>query len=278
MTEETWTNAFEIINAVTPYARIDLAGTVGEPTLNTELVRFLKIARELAPNVQMQITTNGTRILAREFAMKELLDAGANIIYVDQYGKHERFEQLASESGYPWYQYYDKPEGAPSPWKYWGPDFKIIVLMNEPSSWPKSRQRANLLGSWLGTIDYERAHKAGFTMIKKLEEPLQRRCNQPFQYVTVSASGDYLLCCQDGLQITRGQFGNVNEGLDGFYRFWYGKDMQWIRGRLREKDRGSIKECSQCNITFSRSDYKLWSDEDVTRIYENGQWTNANGD
>ena len=209
VTEETWRSTFEIINTVSPYVRIDVAGTVGEPTLNPDLPRLMKIARELAPNVQIQITTNGTRLLAREFKMKELLDAGANILYVDQYGKHERFEQLASESGYPWFQYYDKPEGAPTPWRYWGPDMKLIVLMNEPSSWPKSRRSANILGSWLGRIDYDRAARAGFTDIKRLEEPLQRRCNQPFQYVTVSATGDYLLCCQDGLQVTRGQFGNV---------------------------------------------------------------------
>ena len=51
-----------------------------------------------------------------------------------------------------------------------------------------------------------------------LAKPLERRCNQPFNFVTVSASGDYLLCCQDGMQKTRGMFGNILEGEAGFKR------------------------------------------------------------
>jgi len=276
MDEETWRRTFEIINEVSPFARIDLAGTVGEPTLNPRLLDFLRIARELAPNVQIQITTNGTRILAREYKMKDLLDAGANILYIDQYGAHGRFEKMAHESGYPWYQYYDdeadKTPGALTPWQYWGPDLKMIVLMDEPSTWPASRRRANILGSWLGTIDYKRAAAGGFPEIAPLREPLKRRCNQPFQYVTVSATGEYLLCCQDGLQKTRGQFGSVHSGVEGFREFWFGRDMQWIRGRLREKDRASVKECSKCSITFSRCDYKLWDDEALNRVWQDGQW------
>lgn len=271
MSEATWRSSFSILNAVSPTVRVDLCGFVGEPTLNPELTRLLPIARELAPLAQIQITTNGTKLLTRNVTMRGLLDAGANILYVDQYGDKRRFERLASESGYPFYQYYDAPSGAPTPWKYWGPDQKVIVLMDEPSTWPKSRLKAGLLGNWYGNMNWERGEAQRDFSMAPLEKPLARRCNQPFLYVTVSASGDYLLCCQDGLQVTRGKFGNVESGVDGFYSFWYGREMQTVRRRLRLKNRADTDyACRKCNITFSRCDFKHWSDEDVGFCLEGG--------
>ena len=105
--------------------------------------------------------------------------------------------------------------------------------------------------------------------MKPLEKPLTRRCNQPFLFVTVSASGQYLLCCQDGLQVTKGKFGSVNEGLEGFNKFWYGKEMQTVRRRLRMKNRaGTDYACKKCNITFSRCDFKHWTDEQVDTYFD----------
>lgn len=273
MTEETWRAAFEILNEVSPTVRVDLCGYVGEPTLNKRLPELLPIARELAPLTQIQLTTNGTRLRAGDFTMKTLLDAGANILYIDQYGSHERFEELAEESGYPWYQYYEAPEGAPTPWKYWGPDQKVIVLMDEPSSWPKSRLKAGLLGNWYGNMNWERGEAQKRFGMKPLDEPLVRRCNQPFLYVTVASNGAYLLCCQDGLQVTNGKFGNVSEGVDGFRRFWFGKEMNTVRRRLRLKNRADTNyACQKCNITFSRCDFTHWKDEEVGRFWDGENW------
>lgn len=269
MCEETWRSAFATLNAVSPTVRVDLCGFVGEPTLNPELTRLLPIARELAPLAQIQVTTNGTKLLTKAVTMRGLLDGGANILYVDQYGDKKRFERLAEESGYPFYQYYDPPPNAPTPWKYWGPEQKVIVLMDEPSTWPKSRLKAGLLGNWYGNMNWERGEAQSDFGMAPLGEPLTRRCNQPFQFVTVSASGDYLLCCQDGLQVTRGKFGNVSEGVDGFHRFWYGEEMQTVRRRLRLKNRADTDyACAKCNITFSRCDYKLWTDGQVNRYFD----------
>jgi hypothetical protein len=270
MAAETWVNTFKIINEVSPTIRVDLCGFVGEPTLNDHLVEWLPIARELAPRVQIQITTNGTMLKAGKVTYADLLNAGANIIYTDQYGTHEQFEKLARESGYPFYQYYG-PDGEkmPTPWKYYGPHVKLIVLMDHPGTWPKSRLRAGLLGNWYGNMNWDRGKRFG---MKPVEGPLQRRCNQPFLYVTVAASGNYLLCCQDGLQVTSGKFGSVNEGMDGFKRFWFGQEMQTVRTRLRNKDRTTSYACAKCNITFSRCDFKHWSDDQVGQFWNGQSW------
>ena len=107
-----------------------------------------------------------------------------------------------------------------------------------------------------------------------LAEPLVRRCNQPFLYVTVSASGEYLLCCQDGMQVTKGRFGSVAEGVEGFHRFWYGREMQTVRRRLRLKNRADTDyACRKCNITFSRCDFTHWKDEDVGKYLDRDGWS-----
>jgi len=269
MEEDVWSATFSILHAVSPTVRVDLCGFVGEPTLNMQLTRLLPIARELAPLAQIQITTNGTKLRTGEVSMKALLDGGANILYVDQYGPHEQFERLAAESGYPFYQYYDAPPDAMTPWKYWGPDLKMIVLMDEPSTWPVSRLKANLLGNWYGNMNWERGEAQSKFKMLPLVKPLIRRCNQPFLYVTVASNGDYLLCCQDGLQVTKGKFGSVIDGIEGFKRFWYGKEMQTVRRRLRLKNRADTEyACAKCNITFSRSDYTHWTDEQVASWFD----------
>ena len=266
MTIDSWRSTFQIIQKVSPTVRVDIGGVVGEPTLHPELTDWLKEARRIAPWAQIQITTNGTRILSGEVPYKALLEAGANIVYTDQYGSHEEFERLAQESGYRFYQYYDKPEGAWSPWSYIGPHMKMIVLMEHPGTWPKSRFKAGLLGNWYGNLNWQKA--ARFHM-QPLEEPLTRRCNQPFLYVTVAASGEYLLCCQDGMHVTEGMFGNVSEGLEGFRAFWYGDKLQTIRMRLRNKDRaGTAFACAKCNITFSRCDLKHWTEAELAFRWE----------
>lgn len=276
MTEEIWRAIFSTLNAVSPTVRVDLCGVVGEPILNPYLTEWLPIARKLAPLCQIQITTNGTMLSTERVKYKELLDAGANIIYVDQYADHKIHEALAEESGYPWYQYYNAPEGAWTPWKFYGPHIKVIVLMDPPEAWPKSRLRANLLGNWYGNLNWERA--AAFNM-KPLIAPLTRRCNQPFTYVNVTTTGDYLLCCQDGLHITVGKFGNIIDGIAGFHKFWYGNEIQTIRRRLREKDRSAITyACAKCNVTFSRCDFRHWTDEEVSKWWDGLNWNRFNNE
>jgi hypothetical protein len=75
------------------------------------------------------------------------------------------------------------------------------------------------------------------------------------------------------MHATAGKFGSVLEGQDGFKRFWYGHEMQTVRRRLREKDRaGTEYACRKCNITFSRCDYKLWRDHEVSVWWDGSRW------
>lgn len=271
MNEDTWRSIWKTIAKVSPTCRIDHA-LGGEPTLNKNLPRFLSIARELAPLTQIQVTTNGTMLRAGKVTYKDLLDSGANIVYTDMYGPKDWFRETAKGSGYPWYEYYNAPKCAPSPWTYHGPDLKLIVLQEQPENWPASRFRAGLLGTWYNNLDWEKAARFG---LKPVTQAPARRCNQPFMYVPVDSHGNYLLCCQDNTGETSKLFGNVRDGVDGFKEFWYGERLQQYRRNLREKKRSANPQCSRCNVTFSRCDFKHWTDAEVGKYWENGKWNKA---
>jgi hypothetical protein len=268
MSEDAWKSAWKVMQEVSPNCRVDIC-LGGEPTLHPDLPRLIADGRATCPSVQIQVTTNGTILLKGTRTYRELFDAGANVVYTDMYGPRDEFRRLAEESGAPWYFYYSKPKDAPSPWTYHGPDLKIVVLQEQPENWPKSRFRAGLLGTWYNNLDWEAAKRFG---LRPVEKPPARRCNQPFCYVPVHVSGQYLLCCQDNMGETAGTFGRVQEGVDGFKRYWFGREIQLIRRRLREKNREDTSQCSRCCITFSRCDYKRWTDEEVNRWWDGERW------
>lgn len=268
MREDVWRNTWAILNSVSPTVRVDFA-LCGEPTLHPELIGFIKIARETAPRAQIQITTNGTQLLRGAVRYRDMIDAGANVVYTDMYGSKERYLQLAQESGVPWYEYYNKPPSAPSPWTYYGPGIKMVVLQEQPEQWPESRLRAGLLGTWFNNLDWRAAERFG---LRPVVTPPARRCNQPFIYVTVNYAGSYLLCCQDGMGETAGLFGSVTDGVPGFHRYWYGEEMQLIRRRLRSKNRADTSYCARCAITFSRCDYLHWTEDEINRHWDGFAW------
>jgi hypothetical protein len=270
MDEETWVATWKIIAKVSPTRRVDLC-LGGEPTLNPNLPRFIELARRISPLSQIQITTNGTQIKTGRLAYAQLFRAGVNVVYTDMYGPTQKFLKLARNSGYPYYEYYNPPDGAPSPWFYHGPDLKLIVLQEQPENWPTSRFSAGLLGTWYNHLDWDKAARFG---LKPVTEPLQRRCNQPFLYVPVDSRGRYLLCCQDNTgESTKENFGSVHDGLGGFKKFWYGETMQRIRTHLREGDRANASDyCPRCCITFNRSDFRHWKDEEVGIYWDGSSW------
>ena len=84
MNKKTWINLWKLIKELTPYCRVEMANT-GEPTLHPDILEYIKMARQISPNSQIQITTNGTTLIKNQITYKQLFDSGINIIYVDMY-------------------------------------------------------------------------------------------------------------------------------------------------------------------------------------------------
>jgi len=268
MAEETWMTLFKIIRRVTPRCRVEMA-LAGEPLLHPDMLELLRIARELSPESQLQITTNGTQLLRGEYKYADLLKAGANIIYTDMYGEKEDFCELAAEAGVMWYDYHEKPKDAPGAWSYHGPDLKLIVLMDPPKNWPDKRKSLGRLGTWYNNLDWEAAKE--FNMVPVVKPP-HRRCTQPYVYSVTDWKGRYLFCCQDMMGETAGTLGDVSSGVMGFKSYWFSKKMQHARRELRENHRENVSECARCSITFSRCDMRMWLDNPLNKFWDGHSW------
>lgn len=268
MTEETWRALWNVLRVITPRSRVELSNA-GEPTLHPDLPGFVGIARELSPESQIQITTNGTKLIDGGQTYEELFRAGANIVYVDMYSPRKDHVRLARESGIPFYEYCSKPKDAPGAWTYYGPDLKLIVLMEHPGNWPKSRKSMGRLGTFYNNLDWEAARRFGLRPVKK---PIWRGCTQLFRYVSVHQSGEYEFCCQDFMGETAGTLGSVHDGVEGFMKFWFGRKMQDARRKLRVGCRAAVSECSRCSITFSRCDVRMWKEEQLDYWWDGHRW------
>lgn len=269
MSVETAKKAAKIISAVNETSRLDLCGG-GEMTMNPDIVEIVRVIRSYAPKLQIQLTTNGTMFTNGKLTYGELLDAGVNFIYTDMYAPKEKHRALADDGKTFIYEYYDAPDGAPSPWTYHGdPSLRVVVLQKNPSDWPKTRQNANLLGTWFNHLDWDSAAQFGLTPVF---EPPSRRCNQPFIYSVIDAWGNYLVCGQDSAGETSGQLGNVESGIEGYKEYWFSPFMQMVRRNLRNKDRVANPHCCRCSVTFSRCDYKHWKRSNYDYWWKGGQW------
>jgi sulfatase maturation enzyme AslB (radical SAM superfamily) len=271
MSEDTWKALWTIVRVATPRRRVEMA-QMGEPTLHPAMLDFLRLARAISPQTQIQITTNGTQLIAGKVRYADLFAAGVNVMYVDMYHDAAHHIALAKESGVPFYEYLNPPPKALSPWTYYGPTFRLIVLMENPTNWPQRRKSLRGLGTFGNHLDWPVAEKHG---LKPVLQPLHRVCIQPFKYVPVTYAGDFIFCCQDFMGETAGSLGNVNGGTAAFAKFWFGRAMQEARRALMTGNRAAISQCARCSMVYSTRGMgrfaEYWHQHDGT-WWDGTQW------
>jgi hypothetical protein len=268
MSVDTWEKTISLIKQTTPYTRVDFA-QAGEPLLNPNILEILRIGRKISPYSFFEIITNGTALIDGTITYKELFEAGANLIFVDMYAPKEKHYELAEKSGYSWYDRMIRPITGYSAWNYHkNISIKQIVLTNNPMDWNESKKRKGILSNNLNDLDWEAASKMGIVPVTVAPN---RRCIQPFRAINVGYDGSYGFCCMDFMRHVYGTIGNVDEGLEGFIRFWLGNYMQKTRKLVANKDRNGHEWCRKCSYTFSRGDIPCWTDE-VLNYYWNGVW------
>ena len=269
MEEKTWISLLKVINEVTPYSRLELCNA-GEPTLHPQLLEFLSIAREICPNLQILMFTNGTQITSGKVTYKELFDAGLNMIFLDMYSPFEKHKKLAEESGYYWYHQDDKPKDAPGIFTYQNdPNINVIMFAENPNSWSKRKLGRGYLHTFLNDLDWSVASKFGLEPV--IEAP-SRRCDFPNKFVTTNYDGTFAFCSFDYMRHTVNNFGNINGGIKDFFEFWLGSYMQDVRLKLYNKDRNSHEYCSKCRFTSIRCDIPYWKPELLTHYWDGNDW------
>jgi len=273
MDKDTWIALLGLIQEVSPYTRLELCNA-GEPTLHPNILEYLKIARDICPNIQILTYTNGTQLVNKKLTYKKLFEAGLNMVFVDMYAPFATHKKLAEESGYYWYYQDDKPKDAPSIFTYQNnPDAHIIMLAENPYNWSTRKLGRGYLQTFFNDLDWPAAKKFG---MKPVTEAPKRRCDLPNKFINVNYDGTYIFCCFDYLRHSIDNFGNVSNGLKDFFDFWLGKYMQDTRIKMHNKDRASHEYCSKCRFTSIRCDIPYWKPE-LSKLYWNGKkWSKVN--
>ena len=269
MDKDTWISLLEVIQDVSPYIRLEF-GNAGEPLLHPDIIKYLEIAREICPNLQLMTYTNGTSLINNHITYKDLFDAGLNMICVDMYDPFKEHKKLAEESGYYWYHRDNKPVNAPSIFRYYNnKDIHIIMLSENPYNWPSLKVKMGRLHTFLNDLDWRTARSFG---LKPVNLAPTRKCDFPYKFPSVNHDGTFVFCCLDFMRHTVNNFGNIKEGTTGFINYWLGDYMQYTRKLLSNKNRVSHEYCSKCSFISPRCDISYWKDDAYQQYWDGSKW------
>ena len=267
MKKRTWKNMIHLIKEVSPRTRLEIANA-GEPTLHPNILNMLDYARRKCPSIQLMIYTNGTTLINGDITYNELFKAGLNMIQVNMYAPERDHIKLAKESGYFYYTETTKPKTFPGLFTYnKDQKFHAISLCKNPTNWLSKKKKQRNISTFMNHLDWKAANKHGVYPVTKAPN---RRCDLPFKFIPTFYDGAYSFCCFDFMREMAGKLGNVNDGVEGFFKFWLGEYMQDTREKLLRKDRNSHKYCSTCKFTSVRCDIPYWK-EGMTSMSWNGE-------
>ena len=203
-----------------------------EPILYKYLIEAIKLTRKYLPNNRIEIVTNGDHILKKNKIIENLFEAGLSQLSVSLYdGPHQvkQFEELRKKYNF------SKDEF----------DIRYRWLPKEDGY----GQNINLTNR-AGIISIPEIN------VKKLNEPLKKKCFYPFYQVMIDYDGDVLLCNHDWHK--KMILGNINK--ESLLEIWnnnvYEKTRKFLSQGFRKQS-----PCSECdaNGTMMGEEYfKKW--------------------
>lgn len=223
------------ISRVTTKIRIDFAMR-GEPTLHSQWMMAINLTRIILPLSKITIVTNGSKL--DTYNVREFFGNGGNLLMVDCYGKSfNRMKELLIGTGF---KVIIHGETKFSPWGYLPPSTKIILLM------PDIRIDNAVTRAFTNQCDAISPIAYTKYNIKKIKEPLQKKCANPFREITFHYNGDAPVCCKDwiGSKI----YYNVHTSKERLFDYWFNdRRLNIIRCLLYHKIR-TFQPCQRCNF------------------------------
>lgn len=235
MTLDTLTSVLSQISHITTKLRLDYAMR-GEPTLHPQWLVAIQLARIILPKSKITIVTNGSKL--NEQNVREFFANGGNLLMVDCYGySFDKLKIMLSKTGFE-----IKIHGDPRfrPWGYLPPSTKVILLMPDIR---KDKAVTRCFTNQCGAINPRAYDKYD---IKRIEEPLKKKCANPFREIAFHYNGDAPVCCKDwvGSKI----YYNVNTYTAGLRSYWFQDErLNMIRQLLYNKIR-TFQPCQRCNF------------------------------
>ena len=216
----------------------------GEPTMHEDYIGMIRLARELAPRLQLMMTSNGGGLLQKPGPVENIsrsFEAGLNILALDDYqgigyvSKIRKALETGYDFSYPVYDYPADPRG--NPHHRHPVSYRMLSLVQDISITEKGTH---------GKFKFNNHTGCGAPPLK---EPLQSRCANPFREIAFRWDGSIALCCNDW----RGYYkcGNINDTL--LEDIWNGPAFGAAREVLILGNRRDIDVCSRCDYHTYRN-------------------------
>ena len=209
----------------------------GEPTLNKNWLRIIKLFRKRLPKAKISVMTNGVEISKHKSNFVDYIDeikaSGLNDLIVDMYVPDDDGHKFMNQCHHYNIAYQVLGKGVPL---YGNSHTKFRILFNPPIQTDEgaaiNRHLCNHCGA-AAPLDYSYEGK---------------RCARPFREMTFRYNGSVALCCND----FRGQYyiGNImNTAID---EIWQSKKFKAARILLYAGERGAFVPCKGCNALSHR--------------------------
>lgn len=236
MTKETATRIADEIVRVGWNSRI-IFSMHGEPTLNKNWLKIIKLFRKKLPNATLSMMSNGFGLINSEFDLDDILlkisKSGLNDLIIDMYTPNDDGHKIKEFCENNSIEHKVLGKGVPL---YSSSHTKFRILFNPPIQTDEgaaiNRHLCNHCGA-AAPLDFSYEGK---------------RCARPFREMTFRYDGSVALCCND----FRGQYpiGNINERtIDDI---WQDKRFKAARILLYAGERGAFVPCKGCNALSHR--------------------------
>lgn len=223
-----------------PDTRIELT-LRGEPTLNPEAEKLLRILRARLPRSQISMFTNGVLILKDPGLAIRLIEAGVNILNIDCYnGTYDRFQRLM-ESTLRWSGAHLRDFRTFSAYKR-HPHGELLRVVNlVPDIGDSDRLVAvRVIHNNAGNADAATLKERWG--VEPLTAPLKKGCARPFREFVLYSDGTVPLCCHDWkAESVMGRY-----PLETIEEIWFGEAHQAALAALYRKDRSGAP-CASCD-------------------------------
>ena len=199
----------------------------GEPLLNKDVCKIIKIFRGELLNSQLMLTTNGD-VLINETKLKlnKLFESGLNVLAIDCYENYEKRRKLFNENKPNNIKFFDSNEF--NIYYYHSIKTKCIVVFDSLPKLTKDMKKKII--NCAGNSNEFFSNKYGYKIIEK---PLEKKCSKPFREMVIKSNGNITFCCNDWKEEL--VLGNIKENL--LENIWYSKKFIELRQRVFNKDR-----------------------------------------
>lgn len=236
MTIETW---IELCKQVKQFGKIRAEIALrGEPTLHPDIAQFIGIMRNICPQAQIMVITNGT---CGKDVINDMFRAGLNILFVDCYGgsysKHLAMVKSVPTVRSHGLKILDHVEDKISPWRYYGVKKHFVIMMSDLKNYHKSTRSFT---NQCGAISEEAYDKYG---IQRVPEPLAKRCVMTFREISVHYNGDVPICCKDW--VGRRILCNIHNR--DLWDLWCNDEILMKIRKLHFNRNRKMVPCNECN-------------------------------